>query len=120
MHVAVVEGPKHRFVALNDAYRAASGGRELEGREYHEVFPDRMESLELLDRVYKTGEQVTAAEIPRTFTRIPGGPEEPGYVTVVLQPLPGPDGTTGGIAIFSIDATESARDKRRVRELERS
>lgn len=118
MHVAVVEGPKHRFVALNDAYRTASGERELEGREYAEVFPDRTDSLALLDRVYKTGERFAAAEIPRTFTRIPGRAEEPGFVTVVLQPLPGPEGTTGGIAIFSIDATESVQDKRRVKELE--
>src|SRR6266849_4055456 len=98
MHVAVLEGPKHRFVAVNDAYRVASGGRDLEGHEYEEAFPDRKSSLELLDRVYATGEPFAAAEIPRRFTRLVGAPEEDGYVAVVLQPLPGPDGTTGGVA----------------------
>ncbi len=117
-HVAVVEGPLHRFVAVNDAYRVASGGRELEGREYHEIFPDRKESLALLDTVYKTGERFAAAEIARKYTRVPGGPEEDGYVAVVLEPLPGADGKTGGIAIFSIDTTDSVLARRRVRELE--
>jgi DNA-binding CsgD family transcriptional regulator len=118
MHVAVVEGPLHRFVAVNDAYRVASGGRDLEGHEYDEIFPDRKESLALLDTVYKTGEPFAAAEIARKYTRAPGGPEEDGYLAVVLQPLPGPDGTTGGIAIFSIDTTDSVLARRRVRELE--
>jgi hypothetical protein len=37
---------------------------------------------------------------------------------VVLEPLPGPDGTTGGIAIFAIDTTDSVAAQKRVRELE--
>jgi DNA-binding CsgD family transcriptional regulator len=119
MHVAVVEGPKHRFVAMNDAYAVASGGRELLGRDYREIFPERTESVALLDRVFKTGERFAAAEIARRFTRVPGGPEEDGHVAVVLQPLPGPDGKTGGVAIFSIDTTDSVRAMRRVRELEK-
>jgi hypothetical protein len=118
MHVAVVEGPAHRFVALNDAYRIASGDRELEGREYRDVFPGRTDSLALLDRVYTTGLRFAASDILRQFVRTPGGAEEDGYVAVVLQPLPGPDSQTGGIAIFSIDTTDSVLARRRLQELE--
>ncbi len=118
MHVAIVEGPAHRFVALNDAYRIASGDRELEGRDYRDVFPARTESLALLDRVYTTGERLAASDILRQFVRTPGGAEEEGYLAVVLQPLPGPDGQTGGIVIFSIDTTDSVLARRRVQELE--
>ncbi len=118
MHVAIVEGPAHRFVALNDAYRMASGDRELEGREYRDVFPGRTESLALLDLVYKTGERAAASDVSRRFVRTPGGAEEDGYIAVVLQPLPGADGKVGGIAIFSIDTTDSVFARRRVQELE--
>ena len=118
MHVAVVEGPTHRYVAVNDAYAIASGGRELVGHEYREIFPDHTVSVAHLDRVYETGEPLAEAEIARRFTRVAGGPEEDGYLAVVLQPLPGDDGKTGGIAIFSIDTTDSVLAMRRVRELE--
>jgi hypothetical protein len=116
--MAVVEGPRHRFVALNDAYRVASGERALEGLEYQEIFPDRADSIEIMDRVYKTGERFAAAELLRRFSRVAGGPEEEGYVAVVLEPLPGPDGRTGGMAIFAIDTTDSVIAQKRLRALE--
>ena len=39
-------------------------------------------------------------------------------MVVVLQPLPGPQGKTNGIAIFSIDVTASVLARQRVEELE--
>ena len=116
MHVAVVKGPDHRFVAVNDAYRRAAGDVDLEGREYGDVFPDRKDSLALLDRAYTSGEGLTA-EIAHRFRRVAGGPEEDGHAAVVLQPLPDRDGKTGGIAIFSIDTTDSVVARRRLQEL---
>ena len=105
MHVAVVSGPEHRFIAVNNAFRMASGGREIVGLTHREAFPERESSRGFLDEVYRTGVPFSAVDLPRRFVRVPGGPLEDGQVTVVLQPLPNADGTTGGIAIFSLDTT---------------
>jgi PAS domain-containing protein len=117
VHAAIVSGPDHRFVAANDATNVAAGGRELIGLTFRAVFPERGETLELLDRAYTTGQRVAASELPARFVR--DGVAQDGYVVVVLQPLPGPDGTTNGIAIFSIDVSESVRARQRVEELEK-
>ena len=118
VHVAIVSGPMHRVIAMNDACRAASGGRDLIGLDYGAAYPDRSDSVAFLDQVYRSGERLALSDLSWRFVRAPGGPEEDGFVTVVLQPLPSPDGTTGGIAIFSLDTTEAALARRRVRELE--
>jgi DNA-binding CsgD family transcriptional regulator len=118
MHVAVVEGPEHRFVAVNDAYRQTMGGAELIGRSYREAFPERVESLAYLDRAYANGERIVASGLPRRLVRAGGSEPTDGYVTFVLQPLPTAGGGTGGIAIFSIDVTEEALARERAEEIE--
>lgn len=119
MHVAVVAGPDHRFVAVNEAYRRSTDVVDLTGLRYAEAFPERTESVAFLDRAYATGERVVASALLRRF--IPDGETEArdGYVTFVLQPLPGPDGTTAGVAIFSIDVSNEVRARQALRDLER-
>ena len=113
-----MEGPEHRLVAMNDAYRFASGVAELIGVPYKQAFPERVQSLAYLDQAYSTGERVVASGLQRRFVRV--GAEEPtdGYVTAVLQPLPGADGATGGIAIFSIDVTQETLARQRAEQVE--
>ena len=78
--MAVVAGPDHRFVAFNRAYETATGAQELLGRRCSEVLPAGSPLLPRLDHVYATGVRSVGE--------------------VVLEPLPAPDGTTSGIAIF--------------------
>src|ERR1700687_3433412 len=118
MHVAIVEGPLHRFVAMNDAYRLSSGVRALIGLPYRDAFPERADSLAYLDQAYRTGERVVASSTPRRFVRAGAKELTDGYVTAVLQPLPGPDGLTKGIAIFSIDVTDETLARQRAEQLE--
>lgn len=118
MHVAIVEGPEHRFVAVNDAYRLTTGGTEVIGLPYREAFPTRAESLAYLDQAFRTGERIVASGLERTFVRIGGHEPENGFVTFVLQPLPGSDGKTAGIAIFSIDITEETLARQRADQIE--
>lgn len=118
MHVAIVAGPEHVFVALNDAYRhTMGGGRDLVGRRYVDAFPERGESLAVLDEAFRTGQQIVRTEVPRRLVR-GAGVEEAGYVTALLQPLPGTEESPAGIAIFSVDVTESVRARERLRYLE--
>jgi PAS domain-containing protein len=119
IHISVLEGPDHRFVAMNGAYRASSPGPSAVGLPYIEVFPERSDGLALLDEAYRTERPVTRADVPRRFVRRPGGQPEEGFISLVIQPLPDAGGKTAGLAVFSIDVTDTVRARQRLAELER-
>lgn len=93
VRIALLEGPEHRFVAVNDAYRTWAGPRELERRAFREAFPDPDDAdLErAMDDAFNTGE-------PRRVAL--------GAGRVIVQPMRIADGSVGGVAIFAIDTTE--------------
>ncbi len=107
MLAALHEGRDHRFVAVNDAYRAAAGPRELSGRTFREAFPDLDEGgiLSYLDAAYTSGGAVSATDVPARWYRGEGGTLASGYLTVLVQPMRHADGTVGGVAQFAIDVT---------------
>ena len=53
--VAVLEGPEHRMVAANGAYRAFAGRADFIGKPARQVFPDvaGQRLFELLDQVVR-------------------------------------------------------------------
>ncbi|MGH2491270.1 MAG: PAS domain-containing protein [Candidatus Limnocylindria bacterium] len=108
---AIVRGPDHVFVAANDAYRRASGDREIIGRPFREVFPEG--ALEILDEVYATGK----SQVLHDFRgRWETEPDPNRYAEVSLQPLPGPEGVAG-ISILAVDVTDAARARQQLAEL---
>ena len=100
---AIVRGRDHVFVAANDAYRLASGDREIIGRPFREVFPKGATSV--LDEVYASGRP----QVLHDFRGRWGSEAAPNrYAEVSLQPLPGPDGVAG-ISILAVDVTDAVR-----------
>jgi serine phosphatase RsbU (regulator of sigma subunit)/anti-sigma regulatory factor (Ser/Thr protein kinase)/anti-anti-sigma regulatory factor len=59
-----MEGPDHRFVAVNAAYRPLSPKSDPIGLLAREVYPElgSQQIFEMLDRVYQTGDSQTGAE----------------------------------------------------------
>ena len=59
-----LEGPDHRFIAVNAAYRTTVTAANPIGRTVREVFPEVVGQhfYEMFDRVYQTGETQTGAE----------------------------------------------------------
>ena len=59
-----LEGPDHRFVAVNAAYRALNPAFEPVGMLAHDVYPvlESQQIFQMLDRVYHTGERQVGAE----------------------------------------------------------
>jgi PAS domain S-box-containing protein len=108
---AIVRGPDHVFVAANDAYRKASGDREIVGRPFREVFPEGASSV--LDEVYESGRP----QVHHDFRGRWGIEKEPNrYAEVSLQPLPGPGGVAG-ISILAVDVTDAVRAREELAEL---
>ncbi|PWH06424.1 hypothetical protein DEO23_05485 [Brachybacterium endophyticum] len=64
MPVVLVEGPDHRLVAANAAFRRFSGWQHPIGRTLREIFPGPRGQLllEIVEKVHATGEPVTADE----------------------------------------------------------
>ncbi|MER8145812.1 PAS domain-containing protein, partial [Acinetobacter baumannii] len=59
-----LEGPDHRFVAVNAAYRGFSPLLDTVGQPAREVYPELegQQIYEMLDRVYQTGEPQSGSE----------------------------------------------------------
>jgi PAS domain S-box-containing protein len=115
--IALLEGPEHRFVAVNDAYRRTSGGHAQVGLTFREAFPDFNVAgvVRLLDEAYATGEPRSASEFAARFRDAPG--VRYGYITTLIEPLRRPDGTVGGLAFFGIDVSTEVQARMAAREL---
>ncbi|MDJ1138549.1 ATP-binding SpoIIE family protein phosphatase [Streptomyces iconiensis] len=115
--VAVVQGPDHRIVFVNDAYASVFGPRPT-GAAARASLPELVELglLPLMDQVLRSGK-------PRTVKsrRVPGpsGAREPrdGYYTFTCTPLT----TAGdsGVLIFAAEVTDQVEAAERLRTSER-
>lgn len=116
--VALLEGPDHRFVAANDAYRAAAG-RDVAGRTLREVIPDLDEAgvAKLLDESFRTGERRFAAQVRARWHRSGAAERESGYITAFVEPMRHEDGRVGGVAFFGVDVTAEVEARMKAREL---
>lgn len=115
--VAVVQGPEHRIMFVNDAYATVFGSRPT-GAPAREALPELVELglLPLMDQVLRSGK-------PRTVKsrRVPGSPgareTRDGYYTFTCTPL----STAGdsGVLIFAAEVTDQIEAAERLRTSER-
>ncbi|MCY1079309.1 response regulator [Archangium lansingense] len=109
--VAFLQGPDHIFELANPSYYQLVGHREILGKPVREALPEVAEQgfLDLLDRVYRTGEPVVGRGQQLFVQREPGAPLTEAYVDFVYQPVMGPDGKVTGIFAQGHDVTEQKR-----------
>lgn len=118
--MALLAGPEHRFEFANPGYLELVGHRQVLGRTVEEALQDAVEQgyLELLDRVYATGEPVTANAAKYVVRSEPGGPGEERYVDFAYQPLKDGLGRVTGIFVQGADVTDRALHERVLQENE--
>ncbi len=106
--MCVLRGPEHVFELINDRYRQLVGNRDLIGQPIRQALPevDGQGYFELLDRVYRTGEPFTGADLPVTLQRGAGMPLEERFVDLVYMPLRDADGRIAGLLVHGVDQTE--------------
>ncbi len=117
--LAVLRGPDHVFEFVNDAYRQVVGYRDIVGKPVIEAMPEvRAQGfIDLLDRVYQTGQPFIGRAVPVSLARTPGAALEEVYVDFVYQPLTDQDGKTIGIVAHGSDVTEAVRARREIERL---
>lgn len=109
--LAAMEGPDHRFVAVNNAFRTFTGRDDVIGVPIREVFPEVVgqQMFEILDRVYATGRPETGRE-SRTQLDVAGtGTLTESYVDFTISPRAAGDGSSYGVSAIVLDVTERVR-----------
>ncbi|MCQ4295184.1 PAS domain-containing protein [Pseudomonas stutzeri] len=118
--MAMLRGPEHVFEMANPAYLRVVGEREVVGKPVREALPEveRQGFIDILDRVYRTGEAFVGSGIRVGLQRTLGEAEEERVLDFVFQPVTGIDGNVSGIFVEGNDVTERARAEQALRENE--
>jgi PAS domain S-box-containing protein len=107
--VCVLRGPHHVFERANDRYLELVGRRDIIGRTVAEALPEAADQgfIEILDRVYQTGEPHVGSAARIALVR-DGGVDER-FLDFVYQPLRDADGAVSGVLVQGVDLTERVR-----------
>ena len=99
-------GPEHVFELINDQYRRIAGGRDVTGLPAREAFPALVghQLFDVIDRVYTTGQPVSAPESHLRYDRDGTGLVD-AWFDVHFEPIRNVDGSVNGVLNFSFDVS---------------
>ena len=118
--IAIMRGPNHIVELANEKGYALVGRRVLLGRPVAETVPEaaRQGFIDLLDRVYRTGEAYIAKEAPFYADPKGNGELEKRVVNFVYQAMRDPDGSITGVFLHGVDVTDMVEAAEAVKESE--
>ena len=108
--VVGLEGPDHRFIAVNAAYRAFSPAFDPIGLLAREVYPEleSQQIYQMFDRVYQTGEQQSGREW-RLQANYDGSGLQERFFDFLVTARRRDDGTIEGVQLLFDDVTDRVR-----------
>ncbi len=108
--MATLHGPNHRIELVNPGYQRLIGHRDTVGRTVAEALPDAAQQgyVNLLNRVYRSGEPYTAHDAKFVVQSTPDGPMDERYMDFVYQPIRDAIGNVTGIFVVGVDVTSRA------------
>jgi len=111
--LCILKGPEHIFELANPLYQKYTGYRVLVGEKLLDALPELANQgfLELLDKVYSTGEPFIGTEMPLSLVNKKGKSEQR-YINFNYQALKDEQGNTEGILVFAYDVTEQVIARR--------
>ena len=106
-----MEGPEHRLVAVNEAYRAMVGRSALVGRAMAELFPEvaGQQLFEMYDRVYQTGQPQIAREWHVQVDLEGTGVISDLYFDFTVTPRLAADGSVMGTTLIVAEVSDRVR-----------
>ncbi len=106
--MAVLRGPQHIFELVNDRYLQLIGHRDVLQKTVAQALPEIAGQgfLELLDKVYATGEPFVGKDVRFLVERQRGHALEERFLELIYQPTFAPDGSISGILAHGMDLTE--------------
>ena len=120
--IAILDGPDHRFEFVNATYARLFGDRCYVGKTVREAFPELEDQtvIQLLDRVFSTGERFVAERMPIQLNAEDGTPAPERFLDFVYAPVTDEDGKVTGIFCEGHDVTEVYRVQEELRQLNES
>lgn len=121
MPICLTRGPEHVFELANPSYLRLVGKQELAGQRFRTALPELegQPFLDLMNRVFASGEAFHGEEMPAQLKGDAGAPPEERFFTFVYQPLIGLDGTVDGIVTFAFEVTDQVRARQKIQDAER-
>jgi PAS domain S-box-containing protein len=119
--IALLRGPDHVVELTNARYDQLTAHRATVGRPIRESLPELATQgfVDLLDRVYETGEAYVG-QGSRLLLRHDAAEPEERYLNFVYQPFIGPDGTVSGIFVHGVDVSDLVRARQEAEALNRA
>ena len=108
---AVLDGPDFVYEMINPPYQELIGNRNVLGRPVREALPEveAQGFVEILGKVYRTGEPFIGHNTPVHLARRGGDPLELRYLNFVYQPRRDAYGAITGVIVLGVDVTEGRR-----------
>ena len=105
---AVLQGPEHVFVMVNQAYNILVGKRPVIGKTVREAFPETVEQgfVGLLDDVLRTGKPFVGHAVPLTLNKLSDAKPVEVFVDFVYQPIVDENGVPTGVFVQGHEVTE--------------
>ena len=106
--LCILKGPDHMFELVNPIYLEFIGNREAVGKRLIDVIPELKGQgfVELLDKVYNTGEPYTGKE-SLIFIESEKGKPEQRFLNFHYQAFKNTQGINEGILVFAYDVTQA-------------
>lgn len=105
--MAILNGPRHVFRIVNQAYTDLIGGRDVIGLPVREALPELEGQgfYELLDQVFQSGKPVSFKAMSAEIQTSSDGTTEQHFVDFIFYPLNDDTGSTTGIFVQGHDIT---------------
>jgi two-component system, OmpR family, sensor histidine kinase VicK len=119
--VAILRGSDHVYELANPLYLQVAGKTaDIIGKPVQEVFPELKGQgvLELLDKVYTSGEAFIGNEVLVKLDRQGTGRLEDFYFNFVYQPSRNVQGEVDGILVHGVEVTDQVKARQRAEESE--
>lgn len=117
--ISLMRGPRHVFELVNGPSQELLGRRDVLNKPVTEALPELQGQgfVELLDRVFQTGEPFQGNEVAARLRRDGTGEFEERYLNFVFQPYRDVEGQVQGVLSFASDVTEQVRSRHRIEAL---
>ncbi|MBJ6146368.1 PAS domain-containing protein [Hymenobacter sp. BT559] len=112
--ICVFDGPEWVYEFVNPGYQAMFPGRALLGKRLVDALPEVADQplMEILHRVYDTGEPFEASEVLVPLARTDGGPVEDIYFDLTYQARYNEVGQIDGFVTYAYDVTAQVLARR--------